>query len=111
MGAAPVLGIGMVGLGWSTITAAAGVGLGSLGWMVGGTIIISGLSFIFNPAGAAMLFGMAGAGLTNWKMSKRWGDLEEFAFETIADETDTIETQLQLSSEALKLLDDALIES
>lgn len=60
------------------------------------------------PAGAIALFGATGAGLTGWKMSKRWGDLEEFAFEPISTGVEKVETAFEVTDEGLQLLDAAL---
>ncbi|XP_068249895.1 transmembrane and coiled-coil domain-containing protein 4-like [Palaemon carinicauda] len=54
-----------------------------------GTIIgAGGAAAISSTAGIAVvgsMFGVAGAGLTGFKMQKRIGDIEEFAFESLSD--------------------------
>ncbi|EYC43993.1 hypothetical protein Y032_0475g2132 [Ancylostoma ceylanicum] len=53
-----------------------------------GVIIGSGAAGLATTAGAAVLgttFGVAGAGLAGYKMSKRVGAIEEFAVETLSD--------------------------
>ncbi|KAF4661999.1 hypothetical protein FOZ61_002814 [Perkinsus olseni] len=55
--------------------------LGSLGVAVGGLIVsASGFLAAVGTAGVAVLFGAGGAGLTGFKMNRRWGDLHEFEF-------------------------------
>jgi len=52
----------------------------------GATAITSGAAILGTPAGIAVigsLFGVAGAGLTGFKMNKRVGNIEEFDFEQI----------------------------
>lgn len=54
----------------------------------GATTITSGAAILGTTAGTAIigsLFGVAGAGLTGYKMNKRVGNIEEFAFEKLTD--------------------------
>ena len=55
----------------------------------GATAITSGAVVLGTPAGVAIigsLFGVAGAGLTGFKMNKRVGNIEEFKFEPVTDD-------------------------
>ncbi|OTF76173.1 DUF726 domain-containing protein, partial [Euroglyphus maynei] len=50
--------------------------------------LTSGAAILGTPAGVAVigsLFGVAGAGLAGYKMNKRVGNIEEFAFENLSD--------------------------
>ncbi|KAH9420136.1 transmembrane and coiled-coil domain-containing protein 4-like [Dermatophagoides pteronyssinus] len=54
----------------------------------GATALTSGAAILGTPAGVAVigsLFGVAGAGLAGYKMNKRVGNIEEFAFENLSD--------------------------
>ena len=56
---------------------------------MGATAITSSAVVLGTPAGVAIigsLFGVAGAGLTGFKMNKRVGNIEEFKFESITDD-------------------------
>ncbi|KAI1304612.1 Transmembrane and coiled-coil domain-containing protein 4 [Halotydeus destructor] len=79
--------IGLAGLGGGAIIGftgglAAPLVAGGVGALIGGT----SAAVLGSAAGLAVissLFGVAGAGLTGYKMKKRVGDVEEFAFETL----------------------------
>lgn len=82
--AAPAVGAAVVGIGAATTSAGAAVGLSTTGFIVGTAIGIGGVALTsLGTAGAAVLFGTTGVGLTHWKMSRRYGDLEEFSFEPL----------------------------
>ncbi|XP_015784541.1 transmembrane and coiled-coil domain-containing protein 4 isoform X1 [Tetranychus urticae] len=79
--------IGLAGLGGGAIIGLTG-GLAAPFVAAGAGAIIggAGAAALGSTAGIAVigsLFGVAGAGLTGYKMKKRVGDIEEFAFDTL----------------------------
>ena len=87
--AAPLLAAGFTAVG-SSITA-----LGPLGVVLGGAVATTGgLIGGIGVPGAVFLFGTAGSTLTGIKMSKRWGDLEEFELKKIPSASNNPDQQL-----------------
>ncbi|XP_053202387.1 transmembrane and coiled-coil domain-containing protein 4-like isoform X2 [Panonychus citri] len=81
--------IGLAGLGGGAIIGLTG-GLAAPFVAAGAGAIIggAGAAALGSTAGIAVigsLFGVAGAGLTGYKMKKRVGDIEEFAFDKLSD--------------------------
>lgn len=110
--AAPAVGAAVVGIGAATTSAGAAVGLSTTGLIVGTAIASGGVVLTsLGTAGAAVLFGTTGAGLTHWKMSKRYGDLKEFGFEPLisgeASESVSVAVQV-VDPEAVAELDAAV---
>ena len=72
---------GLSAVGSAVAGAGAAVGLGAAG-----TAVATGLGTVgiflttVGPAGAGIIFGATGAGLTGFKLGKRYGDLKEFVF-------------------------------
>lgn len=110
---APALATGAAAVGAQAAAVGAAVGLAQAGVLVGGAIsgLGVGLGSILaslGTAGAVALFGATGAGLTGWKMSKRWGDLEEFEFQPLETSFRTIQETVDLDdAEATAALDQA----
>ncbi|RZF39059.1 hypothetical protein LSTR_LSTR006596 [Laodelphax striatellus] len=77
IGLATVGGGALIGVTGGLAAPLIGAGLGS---MVGGSALLAALGSTAGTAIVASLFGAAGAGLTGYKMHKRVGEIEEFAF-------------------------------
>lgn len=110
---APALVAGAAAVGTQAAAVGAAVGLAQAGMLVGGAItgVGIGLGAILSSlgtAGAVALFGATGAGMTGWKMSRRWGDLEEFDFQPLENDKRLVKETIQLvDPEAIATLDEA----
>lgn len=110
--AAPVVAAGVTGLGTAAAAAGTAVGLGHAAVAVGGAIAAFGAALSgLGTAGAVVLFGATGAGLTGWKLTRRWGDLEEFEFVPLTKVTmrRTVGFDIPASdAKSVKMLDEAI---
>jgi len=74
-----------MGAGGTIAAAITAAGLPLSGTIVGVGITLFGVGiYSLGATGTAILFGGIGAGLTGWKLTQRWGNLEEFSFEPLA---------------------------
>lgn len=96
--AAPAVAAGITAVGGAAASAGTAVGLAQTGLAIGSAIAGAGaLLASLGTASAAVLFGATGAGLTGWKLSRRWGELHDFSFVPISTGTATKEYQVQFS--------------
>ena len=88
--AAPAVAAGITAIG----AGVAGLGLGAAGAAFAATLTaLATFVATMGTAGAVVMFGVTGAGLTGWKMNTRWGSLKEFCFEKV-DGSQPSSTQL-----------------
>jgi len=110
--AAPALAAGLASAGGAVTAAAGTVGLAAPGALLGGAIAGGGLFLTsLGTTGAAILFGGTGIGLTHWKLSTRWGALEDFEFDDLKTSKSKKEVGISVElsdKKAVKLLSDAL---
>lgn len=108
--AAPAVAPALAGLGVATASAGAAVGLAQAGLVLGIGLTAFGAAVAsLGTAGAAILFGVTGAGITGWKMSKRWGDLDDFSFVPLMPTTATVHCTVDVKDPAeLKKIEDSL---
>eukprot|EP00930_Biecheleria_cincta_P002522 TRINITY_DN103532_c0_g1_i1.p1 TRINITY_DN103532_c0_g1~~TRINITY_DN103532_c0_g1_i1.p1 ORF type:complete len:941 (+),score=173.59 TRINITY_DN103532_c0_g1_i1:145-2967(+) len=108
---APALAASASSVGTAAASAAATIGAAQTGLAVGGAI--SGTGAILaamgtSAAGAAAVFGATGAGLTSWKLSTRWGDIEEFSFEPLFGSKQVEQEIIEIMDpNSLRLLDES----
>ncbi|CAG0919103.1 unnamed protein product [Notodromas monacha] len=85
IGVATVGGGALVGLTGGLAAPLIGAGVGTL---LGGAGAAAAISSTTGMAVVGSMFGVAGAGLTGFKMQKRVGDVEEFAFDYLTEGTE-----------------------
>lgn len=100
--AAPAVAAGVAGLGGMAAATGASVGgvAAGAGAAAGGALTAGAFYFAaLGSVGAGALFGATGAGLTGWKLSKRWGALDEFEFETLKSHSRQVTLVVEIPGE------------
>jgi len=99
--AAPAIAGGLATVANAAASISATAGLTQAGVIVGWALTGGGMMLAWGGyAGAVVMFGATGLGLTSWKLSKRWGDVEEFEFVPLVASTRKVELRVELADQA-----------